>query len=119
MSRLYYEGEPASGKRYLEEGPGSTHGGLPRLGLDLEDEPASGKRYLEKVAKIVPSEVVAGYVSLVGFIPMVRHEPARPWLFLTVFLLCLVLTPIYFWSQAEKSRPHRNHLIISTVAFVV
>ncbi len=99
MSRLYYEPMPA-----LSEAATSSPTTL---------------QYLEKVAKLVPSEVVAGYIALVGFVGAVGYEDARVWLYWAVFALCLVLTPLYLNKQAEPNRPKRNHLIMSTVAFVV
>ncbi len=96
MSRLYYE--PISAQS--EESPGT-------------------KQYLEKVAKLVPSEVIAGYLAIVGFIAAVGDADARLWLGWAAFALGLVLTPFYLNTQAEPDRPKRNHLILSTVAFVV
>ncbi len=99
MSRLYYE-QPV--------GASAAQG-------------ASGgaARFLEKVAKLVPSEIVAGYLVLVGLVPLVRIESSKPWLNAAVFLLCLVLTPVYLNRQAEPGKPKRTHLIVSTCAFVV
>lgn len=78
----------------------------------------SSSEYFEKVAKLVPAELIAGYVALIGFVPLIRNSNLHPWFFGASFLLCLVLTPIYLNSQAEKGRPKRNHLVVSTVAFV-
>jgi hypothetical protein len=43
----------------------------------------------------------------------------RNCLFAASFLLCLILTPIYLNRMADKGKPKRNHLIVSSVAFVV
>lgn len=108
MSRLYYEPVVAP----------QPEGQLFRRKFEIKDS-TSTKLFLEKVAKLVPSEIIAGYVALVGIIPLVRNEDAHPWLFGGVALICLVLTPIYLNLQAETGKPKRNHLILSTVAFMV
>jgi hypothetical protein len=76
-------------------------------------------RYLEKVAKLIPSEIIAGYIGLVGFVPLVRHEQIRPWIYLIIFALCIVLTPAYLGFQATKNKPYKIHVFVSTIAFVV
>jgi hypothetical protein len=101
MARLFYETPPTS------RGP--------RRGFEVKAD----SRYLEKVAKLVPSEVIAAYVALVGFVPLVRSEPARPWLYAVVTVACAVLTPIYLNQQADPKKPKRVHLIVSTTAFAV
>jgi hypothetical protein len=78
----------------------------------------SVKDYFERVAKYVPSEVLAAYLTLVGVIanaPM----PRRLWLDLVSFLVGLVMTPIYLAKMADKNEPKRLHLVIASVAFVV
>lgn len=80
---------------------------------------AGSQEYLEKVAKLVPAEIIAGYIALVGFVPLIRMTDLHPWFFAAGFLLCLVLTPVYLNSQAEQDRPKSRHLVVSTIAFVL
>lgn len=107
MSRLYYE-QPV--------GASAAQGAS---GRSATERSGGAGRFLEKVAKLVPSEIVAGYLVLIGFVPLVRAESWKPWIHAAVFLLCLVLTPIYLNRQAEPGKPKRTHLIVSTCAFVV
>jgi hypothetical protein len=79
----------------------------------------STQQYLEKVAKLIPGEIIAGYVALIGFIPLVRTTGLHPWLYGASFVLCLILTPVYLNTQAEAGLPKRRHLILSSAAFVV
>jgi hypothetical protein len=84
MSRLYYETDPAFT--------------VPKDALRLEtgsDTEASAKSYLEKVAKLVPNEVIIGYLTIIGFVPVIRLLRLQGWFYWGTFALALVLTPIY------------------------
>ena len=76
------------------------------------------QEYGEQVAKLVPSEVVAGYLTCVGLVDKLRESWRNPG-FAAVFVLCLVLTPVYLNKVADPGKPRRNHLIVSSIAFVV
>ena len=76
MSRLYYEKSATAAE--LSKGR-------------LEDK----KEYLEKVAKLIPSEIIAAYITVVGLIPLIGKESLHSWFFGGIFLLCFILTPIY------------------------
>jgi hypothetical protein len=90
-----------------------------RMDLEMESAAPDAMRYLEKVAKVVPSEIVAGYLTLVGFVPLIRQATIRPWVYAAAFAICVILTPLYMNAQADKAKPKRRHLILSTVAFIV
>jgi hypothetical protein len=81
--------------------------------------PNAAKDYLEKVAKLIPSEVLAVYLGLIGWVPAVRFAVSKTWLYAGVFLVCLVLTPLYLSAMADKNKPKRIHLIVSTIAFPI
>ncbi len=101
MSRLYY---PPAGRTTLAGGNG--------LYVDPNDA-------LKKVAKLVPGELLTGYMGLISLSMNVENPAVLPWLFVISFILCLVLTPIYLQRMADAGKPKRNHLIVSTVAFVI
>jgi hypothetical protein len=105
MARLFYEQD--EGVSY------------PRLGFEMKGNLPDTKRYFEKIAKIVPSEIVAGYLTLVGFVPLIGRAAVRPWAYAVAFSLCLTLTPLYMNAQAVGVRPKRRHIVLSSVAFVV
>jgi len=115
MSRLYYEKKETefSFRSFMR-----SSGDAPKDGAPSQ----AGKTaaiHLEKVAKLVPSEVIAGYLIMFGFVSEVGSASLQsliPWL---VFLFGVVLTPIYLWNVADANKPRRNHLIVSTIAFVV
>jgi hypothetical protein len=77
--------------------------------------------YFARVAKYIPGEIVALYIGAAGILKTVGKEDARlvPPVYWGIFLICLVLTPIYLSRTALKGQPKRIHLIVSTVAFVV
>ena len=107
MGRLFYE-KPA-----LEKGI------LPPKESESENTQNTTLKYLEKVSKLVPSEIVAGYIALVGLVPNIHFEGVKPWIYLGIFVVCLFLTPVYLNLQAESGKPKRNHLFISSIAFIV
>jgi hypothetical protein len=108
MSRLYYD-KPAIQPQKAPPGPGG--GDQPRQG------PAS--EYFEKVAKLVPSEVIAAYIAVMGLIPAMHDEHKRPFWVWTTFLVCLVITPIYLNLLASAGKPKWVHILLSMLAFVV
>lgn len=101
MSRLYYDKPPNTAK------------------MASGDQQTAAKDYLEKVSKLVPSEVLALWLGLVGFIPAVQLSIPKSCLYAGVFFLCLILTPIYLSAMADKDKPKAVHLVVSTIAFPV
>ncbi len=103
MSRLYYEKSEIN------------------LMSDEEDDGNRIKSYLEKVSSIVPAEIIAGYLAMVGFLKKVPDDTLviNQGLLKGVFIFCLILTPLYFYFQAKKDKPKFIHMIISTIAFAV
>lgn len=103
MSRLHYE---------KAENPNQ-----PRAVAGADEPRVRG--YLEKVAKLIPSEVIAGYLAMFGFVPLIKNTDTHTMVFWGIFILCQILTPIYLNSQAEEGKPKRIHLILSSLAFTV
>jgi hypothetical protein len=75
--------------------------------------------YAEKVSKLIPSEIVAGYLTLFGMVSLISNPSTQKYVYVIIFAVCLVLTPIYLSKVAEKDKPKRNHLIVSTIAFII
>ena len=93
------------------------------VGTDWADEPAEGtaaavRSYVERVAKYVPAEIVAAYLTMNGFIGAAA-APRRAGLFLLSFGSCLALTPVYLARMADPGQPRALHLVVSTLAFAV
>jgi hypothetical protein len=97
MSRLYYESDVRI-----------------RKWRDLAPMP---KQYLEKLLKIIPSEVILGFTTVVGFIKLTSGTER---IILKCVAFCVFMTIIPFYYIAiSKGRPCRNHCIVSMLSFVV
>ncbi len=100
MSRLYYDYDPQI--------------------RNLADESSSAsKEYVEKVAKLIPGEVIALYIGLVGFVPSAQGPISDHWLYGLSFAICLALTPLYLGQMADPKRPKTRHIVVSMCAFVI
>lgn len=75
--------------------------------------------YLNKVATLIPSEVLAGYLTMIGFVGAITNTHIKVYIAWTIFAVGFILTPIYLNHVADENKPKRNHLILSTVAFIV
>ncbi len=101
MSRLFYEERDE----------------LPRLNFEVDDS-NHGKSYFEKVAKLVPTEIIAGYIALINLVPLIQLQITKEWVYLIIFFLCLILTPIYLNSFAIKGKSKKIHLVVSSFGFI-
>ena len=79
-----------------------------RSGGQLAAESGEGDTYLVRIAKYVPSEIVAGYVAINGF-SLSAAEPQQLPIWIANFGLCLCLTPIYLARQASSGQPKAVH----------
>ncbi len=86
-----------------------------------EDSQDSNKvnSYLEKISRLIPSEIIAGYLAMFGFVPLVENTNVRGYIIWIIFFMCLILTPIYLNRHAIKGKPKINHLLVSSLAFVI
>lgn len=102
MGRLYYEKQhdPTQPEAFAGEGQGFNE-------------------YLDKIARLIPSEIIAGYLTMIGFVGSVKDTQAQNIITWIVFAIGLILTPIYLNKVAEAGKPKRNHLILSAFAFLV
>jgi hypothetical protein len=77
--------------------------------------------YAERITKYIPGEILAGYLAINGILASVTgaQEDLRRWVYILMFALCLVLTPIYFSLVARSKQPKKLQMILSTIAFVV
>lgn len=100
-------------------GETTTRPEMKRTKLASEDD------YPSKVVKYIPVEIVAGFLTLDGILSASSVPTFAHWL---VFILLLVLTPIYTWrfttvrSQAVKKLhlpPAKAQIIIATVSFLI
>lgn len=79
-----------------------------------------GDDYLSRVAKYIPGEIVATYLSLIGIMKTVDpHDEAKIPALWVIFIVCFLLTPAYFWKMTEQGHPKLRHILISSGAFLV
>lgn len=86
-----------------------------------DDASEKAQDYLERVAKYVPAETIAAYLTLLPIV-LAQTDPETTrrtiWLFV-ILALGAVFTPLYLWRFPGDRRVKWFHFVISTVAFVV
>jgi predicted membrane channel-forming protein YqfA (hemolysin III family) len=85
-------------------------------GDEVED---TYKDKLERLAKYVPSEVLATYIFLNGIAATAASHTERLLWFSISFLICLSFTPIYFYLIRSPGDAVRHQQITSTIAFII
>ena len=89
-------------------------------GLHAAEPKESFKDRLERVAKYVPSEILALFLFLNGIAAAAATEPRRLVWFSVAFVVCLVLTPVYFrFIIGTPADPRGYQAVVSTLAFLV
>lgn len=79
---------------------------------------SSGDSYVSKIVTYIPTEIIAAYVAVTGFIKALPGPQQFPWA-CAVAIALLVLTPIYL--SAAIARPGKKkslgHPITGAIAF--
>jgi hypothetical protein len=81
-----------------------------------EGAATDAKDYFDRVAKYVPTEIVAAYISANGAASLSRHEHV---LVYVIFGLCLILTPLYITRFTTTPTEAWTNGGMATAAFVV
>jgi hypothetical protein len=71
------------------------------------------EQYLGKLLKLIPSEIVAAYMAIQGFVPA---ESAK-WGLTVVSVVLLIITPFYL--KAVQKVVKNTQVFVSTLSFVV
>jgi hypothetical protein len=100
MSRLYYKPTIAAMQ---------STGGTPNN---------SAKEYLEKVSKIIPSEIIAAYLAMIGFVPLIKKQNLQQPAYYIIFGLGLVGTYFYTDYQSLKGKPKMVRIILAVFSFL-
>jgi hypothetical protein len=82
---------------------------------------AAGDDYVTRVAKFVPSEVLAAYVAMMGIVmAMDKTDALKAPLAWGTFGLCMIFTPLYLARFKAFSRRQKIfHIVLSCVAFAL
>jgi phosphoglycerol transferase MdoB-like AlkP superfamily enzyme len=78
--------------------------------------------YFTKIVKYIPTEIVAGYVALSGFILGGIDSQQEQYIYLwVVFIVLLILTPLYLHIATSESgkKPSLRHPVAGVLAFAV
>lgn len=127
----------------VSRGPG--RGGLESAGGQVKI-PVGGDDYADRLAKYIPGEILAAYLSLdrnlvsnaadlareqkaghlsEALTKMAEQDSLAPFMYhlpLGIFLLGLAATPLYFWQLSRSAggkAPWTTHAFIATLAFIV
>jgi len=81
----------------------------------------SARAYGERVAKYVPAEVIAAYLTALPIV--ISGTPAHStrrtvWLGL-IFAFGIIFTPLYVWRFPSETEVKVYHYVLSTAAFVI
>lgn len=76
---------------------------------------------LTRVAKLVPAEIVAGYIPLVAAAEAIATDSSKRFTFAVgAFFLGLALTPVYLWLTGKpKNWVQKLSVVLSTIAFIL
>lgn len=91
-------------------GAGQFRGGKPTKPSEAT------KAYLERVAKYVPGEIVAAYLTANG---VAADSSQATWLLPTIFGICTVVTPFYITTFCRTRLERVVNSCMATIAFVV
>ncbi len=71
------------------------------------------EEYLGKLLKLIPSEIIAAYMAIQGFIP----EDKTKWGLTAIAVVLLIITPLYlrFVQKVAKT----TQIFVSTISFVI
>ena len=74
--------------------------------------------YLTKIVKYIPTEIIAGYVTLSGFI-LGMDDPQQFIYFWVVSIVLLILTPLYLHVATSESgkKSSLHHPVAGALAF--
>jgi hypothetical protein len=74
--------------------------------------------YISKVVKYVPTEVIAAYVALSGFIKLLPGPQQFTW-FCVVSVFLFLVTPLYLWVATREPGQKNSlaHPVAGAVAF--
>ncbi len=88
-------------------------------GLKKEKKREIYDNYLTKLLKLIPAEIVTLYITLSAILESSKESTKN--LELTVFIIVLILTPLYIYiiTKEESKKPPWKQIVVSTLSFVV
>lgn len=74
-------------------------------------------QYVEKLLKLVPTEIVAAFVSIQGILLTQPSTVLQPWLFGIALFLAFVVLPLYLRKAQDVQSPAQ--ILLTTLAFLI
>ncbi|MDR4469851.1 MAG: hypothetical protein MRJ68_16400 [Nitrospira sp.] len=74
------------------------------------------KEYFDRVAKYIPAEVIAAYISANGLATLSQNPGT---LFTLIFVVCVVCTPVYITRFTSTRKEAWTNGVMAVVAFIV
>lgn len=83
---------------------------------DAEVLPSEANSYKDRLLKLIPSEIIAAYITLHGLISGIKnpHEDELLWIVIGFLFL---LTPIYLYKVSMVTK--KGQIVISSIGFLV
>jgi len=81
--------------------------------IKMTREIKANQEYLGRLLKLIPSEIIAAYLAIQGFIPA---ESAK-WGLSIVTLVLLIITPFYLKSVQKVEK--KSQIFVSTFSFLI
>lgn len=73
--------------------------------------------YVDRLFKYIPSEIVAGYIFILGVLTRLTEQAETMIIQWIIFIVFCALTPLYLW-RIQKVKKIQQH-IISLISFIV
>jgi len=92
-----------------------------RAFADAPDNKKAVQDYLERVAKYVPAEIIAAYLTGLPVVTATTTEDTtgRTVLYGVLLLGCVIFTPLYIKFMAEDNQPRRTQQWIGIAAMLI
>lgn len=78
--------------------------------------PSEANGYKDRLLKLIPSEIIAAYITLHGLISGIKNPHENELLWIIVGIL-FILTPIYLYKVSMVTK--KGQIFISTIGFLV
>ncbi len=73
--------------------------------------------FKDRLVKLIPSEIITAYTTIFGLITGAAIAGNKTQLLLIVFVLLLLLTPLYLYFISNVKKP--GQIVFTTVAFAI
>jgi hypothetical protein len=90
---------------------------MSRLYQEREFRDLQPRQFLEKIVKIIPSEVIAGFMFFTGVLPLIGPDWKKPLIWI-VFSALIIAIPLYYRS-ISNGVPYLKHSAVSVIAFFI